>query len=275
MEAMYEAHWGLQKKPFENNMDVEFYYPSDSHQAALLKLRYVVENGRQGAVLTGLPGLGKTMIVRSLFSKLPESISPRVHLVFPQMSPPELLAYLAYELAEGNHAAGGSIDESVRCIQQVLRENVRAQRRALVVIDEAHVISDDRAFETLRLLLNFETDSMHPLTLLFVGQPELLPALNRYPDLEERLAVKCLLCPMSLDETVAYISFRLQEAGASESIFTDRAMEVLHHLSHGIPRQLNRLCDLAMLIGYAEDQRQIDAPAIEAVSQELASVAPD
>ena len=71
---MYEAYWGLKDKPFENNMDVGFYYPSDSHQAALLKLRYVVENGRQGGVLTGLPGLGKSMIVRSLFGKLPETV---------------------------------------------------------------------------------------------------------------------------------------------------------------------------------------------------------
>jgi general secretion pathway protein A len=274
-ESMYEAHWGLRKKPFENNMDVGFYYPSDSHQAALLKLRYVVENGRQGAVLTGLPGLGKSMIVRSLFSKLPETTTPRVHLVFPQMPPAELLAYLAYELTEGNPAGSGSVEESVRRIQQLLRKNAEAGRRALVVIDEAHLIRDDQTFEALRLLLNFETDNLNPLTLLFVGQPELLPALNRHPDLEERLAVKCLLCPLNLDETVAYISYRLQEAGSSQAIFTDQAMEVLHQLSRGIPRQLNRLCDLAMLIGYAEDQREIDGPAIEAVSQELVSVTPD
>lgn len=272
---MYEAHWGLKKKPFENNMDVDFYYPSDSHQAAMLKLRYVVENGRQGGLLAGLPGLGKTMIVRSLFSRLPESVGPRVHLVFPQMSAPELLAYLAHELTAGNHLGNGSIEDSIRRIQQVLRDNVREERRVLVVIDEAHVISDDRTFEALRLLLNLESDRVNPLTLLFVGQPELLPALNRHSDLEERLSVKCLLNPLSLDETVAYISYRLQEAGASDPIFSDRAMEALYQLSRGVPRQLNRLCDLAMLIAYAEDQRQIDAPAIEAVSQELVSVAPD
>jgi type II secretory pathway predicted ATPase ExeA len=272
---MYEAHWGLRKKPFENNMDVEFYYPSDSHQAALLKLRYVVENGRQGAVLTGLPGLGKSMIVRSLFNKLPETTTPRVHLVFPQMPTGELLAYLAYELTEGTSVGSGSIEASARRIQQLLRQNVQAGQRALVVIDEAHLIRDDETFETLRLLLNFETDTTNPLTLLFVGQPELLPSLNRHPDLEERLAVKCLLCPMHLDETVAYISYRLQEAGSPQTIFTDQAMEAVHQLSRGIPRQINRLCDLAMLIGYAEDQKQIEAPAVEAVSQELVSVTPD
>ncbi len=273
---MYESYWGLHAKPFENNMDVGFYYPSDSHQAAVLKLRYVVENGRQGGVLTGLPGLGKSMVVRTLFSKLPEPIGPRIHLVFPQMPADQLLAYLAAELSgEASRTETRSIETSVRRIQLALHENVEAGKQAVVVIDEAHLIRDDQTFETLRLLLNIEIGATNPLTLLFVGQPEVLPMLNRHADLEERLAVKCLLRPMDLDGTVAYINFRLQEAGASKTIFTDDAMETINLLSHGIPRQINRLCDLAMLIGYAEERAQIDAAAIEAVSQELVSVTPD
>jgi general secretion pathway protein A len=273
---MYEAHWGLKRKPFESNMDTGFYYPSDSHQAALLKLRYVVENRRQGAVLTGLPGLGKTLIVRSLFARLPQTLAPRIHLVFPQMPADQLLAYLAREFAPAQPLSDQpSIEQSVHAIQQFLHENVRAGRHATVVIDEAHLIEDDRTFETLRLLLNFELDVENPLTLLFVGQPELLPMLNRHPDLEERLSVKCLVRPLDLDGTVAYINFRLQEAGAEQTIFTDPAMEALHAISRGVPRQINRLCDLSLLIGYAEERTQIDAPDIEAVSQELVSVTPD
>jgi general secretion pathway protein A len=273
---MYESHWGLQCKPFENNMNTGFYYPSDSHQAALLKLRYVVENFRQGAVLTGLPGLGKSLIVRTLFDKLPVHLAPRIHMVFPQMPADQLLSYLANEISTGQPAiARPSLDESVRRIQLALRDTVQAGRHAIVVIDEAHLIADEQALETLRLLLNFESDGTNPLTLLFVGQPELLPVLNRHPDLEERLAVKCLLRPMDLDGTVAYINYRLQEAGASKTIFSDGALETIHILSRGIPRQINRLCDLALLIGYAEEQVQIEAAAIEAVSQELVSVAPD
>jgi general secretion pathway protein A len=273
---MYETHWGLTRKPFENNLDTEFYYPSDSHQAALLKLRYVVENGRQGGVLTGMPGVGKSLIVRSLFDKLPARLNPRVHLVFPQLPTDQLLCYLAGELSPGREIpARISLEESVRSIQQTLRETIQAERQAVVVIDEAHLIDNERAFETLRLLLNLEAERAHPLTLLFVGQPELLPMLNRHPDLEERLSVKCLLRPLDLDGTVAYINFRLQAAGARQTIFADGALEAIHALSRGIPRQINRLCDLALLIGYAEEQTIIEGAGIEAVSQELVSVTPD
>ncbi|MCA9149763.1 MAG: AAA family ATPase, partial [Planctomycetales bacterium] len=155
---MYEAYWGLQRKPFENTSDAQFYYPSETHQAALLKLRYVVENGRQAAALTGASGLGKSVIVHSLLRMLPDEIAVRVHVVFPQMPADQLLAYIASELTgEKSSRELPTIEDSVRRLQYALQDNVRAGRRSVVVVDESHLINDMKAFDTLRLLLNFET----------------------------------------------------------------------------------------------------------------------
>ncbi len=273
---MYEAHWGLQRKPFENTADADFYYPGESHQAALLKLRYAIENRRGGAVLSGAPGLGKSLLVHTLFRMLPETIHPRVHLVFPQMTTAQLLSYLAAELA-GEPAESGSweVDESVRRIQNLLQDNVRAGRHAAIAVDEAQVLTDPQTLDTLRMLLNFETDAVTGLTLLFVGQPSFLPLVDRNQGLEERVAVKCLLRPFNLDETTSYVTHRLRQAGAQRSIFNDDALEVLQRLSQGVPRQINRLCDLALLVGFAEERETIDAFAIEAVSEELMVAAAD
>ena len=273
---MYKEYWGLGQKPFENTTDSKFYYPSESHQAALLKLRYVVENFREGAILTGAPGLGKSLAVQTLFRNLPEVVSPRVNLVFPQMPPDQLLAFLARELtptfATHSHP---TVEESIRTIQQFLVKNQRDRRQTLFVIDEAHLIADARTLQTLRLLLNFQSEHANALTLLFVGQPSLLPLLDRHRDLEERLTVKCLLRPLDLDESTAYIEHRLTQAGAGRPIFTETAVETIHRLSQGNPRHINRLCDLSLLIGYAEEHEKIDSEAIEAVSNELVTVVPE
>lgn len=273
---MYESYWGLDQKPFENSTDSKFYYPSESHQAALLKLRYVVENFREGAILTGAPGLGKSLIVQALFRNLPERVRPFVNLVFPQMPSDQLLAFLAGEFT-GNKSTSEhpSINESVSTIQSFLQENRRTQQHTLVVIDEAHLIADNQTLDTLRLLLNFQYENTNALTLLFVGQPSLLPLLDRHRDLEERLTVKCLLRPLDVDESVAYVESRLAQAGADRPVFTEAALETLHRLSQGVPRQINRLCDLALLVGYAEEQATISAEAVEAVSEELVAVAPE
>ena len=59
---MYESYWQLEQKPFENCCDPRFYFPDESHQAALLKLRYASKTG--GAPrLAGASGSGKTLVV--------------------------------------------------------------------------------------------------------------------------------------------------------------------------------------------------------------------
>ena len=95
---MYETYWRLKQKPFENAADPHFYYPAEPHQAALLKLRYAIESRRGTALLAGPSGSGKTLIAAMLREMLDETCAPLVHLVFPQMSAPEFLGYLADEL---------------------------------------------------------------------------------------------------------------------------------------------------------------------------------
>jgi type II secretory pathway predicted ATPase ExeA len=274
---MYESYWQLSRKPFENIVDARSYYPSEVHQGALLKLRYGIENRRGAVLLSGAAGLGKTLLVDALRRQAPETIAPFIHLVFPQMPADQLLAYLAGELAAatGINIETSSLQHSVRGISQILAENTRAGRHAVVVVDEAHLLTGRDGFETLRLLLNFETDGQPGLTLLIAGQTGLLPQLDRMPGLEQRLGVKCLLRPFNLEETVSYISHRLTAAEASRQIFDSAAMEAVYHLTHGVPREINRLCDLSLLIAYAEEQPAVTAQQVEAVSAELVTVAPE
>lgn len=273
---MYESYWQLNQKPFENCCDPRFYFPGESHQAALLKLRYAIENRRGGAVLAGPSGAGKTLIAAMLRSTLAEQFVPFVHLVFPQMSANQLLAYLADELTgsdDGSLAA--DVQKSVRRIEHFLADNTRDGRHAVVVVDEAHLIDEGRAFEAMRLLLNFELAGRPGLTLLLAGQPGILPALDRMPQLEERVGVKCLLRPFTERETADYVSHRLKVAGATRELFEPDALPALHRLSHGVARRINRLGDLALLIGYAEGRSTISAAHLEAVSQELIAVVPE
>lgn len=272
---MYETYWQLQQKPFETADPSRFYFPAEPHQAALLKLRYAVESRRSAAVLAGLPGSGKTMIVGLLRQMLAAEFAPFVHVVFPQMEAAELLAYLAVMLTGGSDAGRPALPQSVRRIEEFLEENSRAGRHAVVAVDEAHLLDDGQTLETLRLLLNFQPQGGPALTLILAGQTALLPMLDRMPQLEERLAVKCLLRSLSAQETTDYVAHRLQAAGAQTPIFEPDALRVLFELTHGNARRINRICDLALLIGYAEGQRSISAAALESVSDELVHVTPE
>lgn len=265
---MYRSHWQLSARPFENVADSRYYYPSESQQAALLKLRYAVENRQAAAMLTGSPGLGKTLLVQALSRQLGDKCSI-ARLVFPQMPAAELLATLVDQLTGEHSAKEPTIRESIQKLQHYLLENTSAGRHAVIVVDEAHLLLESDSLQTLRLLLNFEAESQSPLTLILVGQTALLPVVERMADFDQRLSARCQLRRYDQTETAAYVQHRLRAAGAMAEIFDAGALEAIHHHCQGIPRKINRLCDLALLVGYAEERRILEAEQVHAVAEEL------
>lgn len=272
---MYLDYWQLDAKPFEPHCDAPFLFDAATHQSALHKLRYAIENRRAAAVVAGPAGAGKTLLVESLRRELDDSCQPLVSVVFPQMTDRDLLVYLAERLgAPPADPPRYTIEESLRRLEFTLGENVRRKRHAVIVIDEAHLLEDSGLMEPLRLLLNLTVESRPAFTLVLVGQPALLPMIARHGGLDERIDLKVFLAALTAEETTAYVLHRLEAAGASRDIFSADALATLHQLTGGVPRRINRLCDLALLVGYANGDHAIESSDLHAVHDELVAVAP-
>lgn len=275
---MYQSYWNLQSGPFEEKMDSTFYYESHSHQAGLLKLQYLIENSKGAGLLVGGSGIGKSYLCHVLRSQLAEIYQPFVHLVFPQLSPIEMISYLAVELGAeeaGIEAVASGKDRIVRTLHRQLQLLCEQGYKPVIIIDEAHLIVDQRIFETLHQLLNFQQTSEIDFTLLFVGDRLLLSHLQRSAQIDDRIAVRCLLKPFSPEETRSYVEHRLEVAGRNELVFEESACETLFELTQGNPRKINRLCDLGLLVGYADELTVITSDVLEAVAEELVTSIPD
>ena len=275
---MYENYWQLEQNPFENDVDPQFYYRSETHQAALLKLRYLVENRKGIGVLTGASGVGKSFLTQVLAQQISGTIGPFIPIRFPNFSPAELMAYLAVELGADPNKIGsetGGLDKTVRELENLLRQLADHGQHAVVLVDEAHLIDDPQVFQALRLLLNFPQQQKSNLTLILAGQQELLCKVRRVEPLDERVAVKCILRPLDLEETLSYVSTRLQAAGAKRPLFEPDAVTAVFELSGGIPRRINRICDVALLVGYADDTPRVTVDQVEAVFEELTTAVVD
>jgi type II secretory pathway predicted ATPase ExeA len=196
---MYEQYWGLNRNPFSNNTAAEFFFRSATHQAALLKMRYVVENRLGAGLLTGGIGYGKSYLIRMLAEELPDQFGPVIHLVFPQLTATELLCWIAVELGvdESELSAGtGGVDRTIRRIQRQLRNYAETNRYPVLVIDEAHLIEDRQVFQALQLLLNFQQQPDIDFSLFFIGERSLSSRINRMAQLDERIAEK--KCPPAI-----------------------------------------------------------------------------
>lgn len=270
---MYENHWHLTTRPFGNWCDRDFYYPSDVHQTAALKLRYAIESRQAAVALCGESGMGKSTLVDVLLGQLPEDLAPITRIVFPQLAGDQLIGYLVDKLT----GTLGTETEPARLtlarLESFLEQNVERGHHALMVIDESHLLGSADQWETLRLLLNFgghSARSESSLTMVFVGHPTLLSLIERNRSLDERIATKCMLHRFSSEETAAYLQHRMRAAGRdADDVFSHDAMDAIHHRSAGIPRRINRLADLALMVGFAEELQRLGAEHIEGVHAEL------
>ncbi len=268
---MYESFWGLTGRPFDQSLAPSFFFPSTTHEAARLKLRYAIEHQLGTAVLCGGIGTGKTAVATMLQHELPASCGPVVHLLFPQMGPGEFLGYLAAKLGapdrtQDRHAG---IDLALERIEGRLRAFGQHGRKPTIIVDEAHLIDDLRALECLQLLLNFQQDPASSFSLVLVGGISLLGRLQRIPQFHERIAVQSVVEALPPVETAAYVGHRMSAAGCTREIFDERALAALAEHSGGIPRRINRLADLALLMAYADQLPGVGPEEIRAAAMEL------
>jgi general secretion pathway protein A len=270
---MYEEYWRLNERPFENRVANDFYYPAETHQAAILKLRYAIENRRAAALMCGPSGMGKSMVASLLLQQLDESISPLRHLVFPALNSEQLIRYLVEQVVGHSGDSPREPSADLQRLERALCANMEAGKHAVVIVDEAHLLEQYGLLEPLRLLLNVaasQSDGESAWTLVLAGQPTLLAHVERYHPLDERLAVKCMLNRLLPEETLSYIQHRVRAAGGDAStLFDEESLDRIHQLSQGIPRKINRLCDLALMVGFAEERNVISGAVIDNVYGDL------
>jgi type II secretory pathway predicted ATPase ExeA len=265
---VYEHFFGLRERPFDLTPNPRFLYLTGRHREALSTLQYGI-TGRKGiTLLIGEAGTGKTTLVRAAVDALAGRDTLSIYVSNPALTRAEFYELLASRcgFCSGESKARFLVDLE----HQVLARHEAGGVTALV-IDEAQSLPPE-LLEEVRLLANIETASEKLLPVVLAGQPELAQRLEEpaFRQLKQRIALRCELGALTIQETAAYISGRIRIAGGdSAKTFTREAVQAVHEYSRGIPRTISVISDNALVSGFATNVKPIGSGIVREVCRDL------
>lgn len=253
---MYETFYELKAKPFQVSPDPDFIYWSKAHSMTIAMLRYGVLSASPLTVITGEVGAGKTTLLRQLLREFPSELA--VGLVSNMQGGKGSLLEWTLMAFDQPYRDMGHV-ERFEAFQNFVIETYASGKQVALIIDEAQNLGVDQ-LEELRMLSNINSEADQLLQIILVGQPELRDVLQREDmrQFAQRITSDFHLGALEPDEVKRYIDRRLEVAGAKWEIFPEETCRLVRHISRGVPRLVNVLCDLALVYGYSGDRKVID-----------------
>ncbi len=265
----YLSFYNMVQEPFSVIPLPQFYYHSDQHDQALVRLQRAAQGMKGLALLVGDVGTGKTMLARRLLDSLPEEQyeAGMLVIIHAEVDSKWLVKKIALQLGVEDPP-----DDRMK-LSAVLVDRLstiaQAGRKAVILIDEAQMLRQQPLMEELRGLLNLELPEQKLITFLLFGLPELDAVVGSDPPLAQRVAVRYVLESFNLETTAHYIEHRLNLAGRTEPLFTAESVALIHQQSKGVPRLTNVICDNALFEGFMRQLPLITPDIIKRVTADL------
>jgi general secretion pathway protein A len=265
---MWEAYFGFKKTPFSDSPDAKQLFASEAWNQVKARLQFLLEHHGAG-LLTGEVGAGKSTAARTFSAGLNPSLYKILYLHWTSGSALDLLRQIALELGiEPAHYRGDLVRQISEAIVHLNRSK---KQHPILICDEAQLLRHP-ALEQLPLLLNFDMDSSHYLTLLLIGEPLLRRTLSlqMHEPLRQRIAVQYHLDGLSREELDAYLTQQLKAAGVGQPLFDDTARQALYQATKGILRKVNKLALTALRLAAARKLQSVnEAILLDATSEAL------
>ena len=269
MITKLRQHYGFTRFPFGRDLAPNMLYRHHGHAEAVARIAWCVDQHTIG-VITGEVGAGKTVATRAAVADLDTSRYHTIYLPNPTIGARGI--HHAVVRALGAHPRYENAALILQAADLLAGEYAERARLPILVIDEAHLLTHDQ-LEGIRMLTNHDMDRQSPFACLLVGQPTLRRKikLGVLAALDQRIALRYTLPPMTPDETRGYLAHHLTLAGRSDTLFSDDAVNLIHHTSRGYPRTVNNLATQALIAAFATNKAIVDETSTRTAIAEVTS----
>jgi len=254
------AWFGLKNFPFDKNLKTQETLDTESLKECTARLDYIKRRGGI-LLLTGDPGVGKTLALRRYVDSLNENLFKPYYTPLSTLSRADLLYHLNRLLGLPPRLSKSAIYGQIQ--KALLESKENSGKTVFLLIDEAHLLQTG-PLEELRLLTNFKMDSYDPFILVLSGQSDLRRTLEFavLEPLNQRIAIRYHMPGLSPQETKLYVTHHLKLAGAKEPLLDDPALEAVHQVSFGIPRKIGTLVEQALTFARFDHKRTVTAEMV-------------
>jgi general secretion pathway protein A len=259
------VHWGLDRWPFRSVPRADQLYPTAAFNEALARIDYLVEGRRRLGALIGEQGVGKSLLLQAAARQLARQGRAVVLVDATGISSREL----AWQVAGGLGAAPSEESDTQRLWRQIadrIVENRLQNVHTVLLVDEAGPAGPDLLTQFARLS-RIDASPLARWTIALTAEPEQTTIWNA--TLRNLVDLRIDLVAWSAEDTTGYVQMALVEAGRTDPLFDDGALSALHTLTGGVPRQVARLADFALLAGAGAGLTTIDAATVEAAHEEI------
>lgn len=264
---MIRSYFGWERTPFTREIETRHLHRSKRFEECVARLQYMVMTRSIGCV-TGEIGSGKSTAVRSLKDQLDANKYRFMYVSDASLKPRDFYRELLHHFGLPPKFLRSEAKRQLQHLIWDLYEN--QQKVAVIVVDEAHLLSGEMLQE-IRFLTNFQMDSVSPLALLLIGQPELQATLQLrvFKPITQRMNVRFHLEGLSTQECRDYIEHQLSVAGSTHPVFTTEAMDAIYAHTRGISREINNVCTAALLDAVLRKDKLVDAIHVTRILSEF------
>jgi type II secretory pathway predicted ATPase ExeA len=262
-------HFGLSEAPFRNEPRLRDLLETQPHRAALARLERGLRQEKGLCVLTGDVGSGKTMVVRTLLENLEEEVFEARMLVVLNGAADAgwLLTRFARQLGvEEPEPEREALLAQVYEQLAIVRED---GRHAVLIIDDAHLLSDRATLSEVCGLLKLEYEDRRLFSLVLAGGEDLEAAIHADATLAHHVEVRVHMAPLDREGAERYLAHRLQQAGGAPELIEPGAVQALWQRSRGLPGLMNTLADNALFEAFLCGRERLTAVDVERAHRDL------
>lgn len=210
------SYFNLTSLPFTKEIGTEKLLTLPSIEQHLGAAQLLIDTRGIGT-LTGKSGTGKSCLLRLLEDRLQPGLYKSYYLCHTSVGIVEFYTHICDLFGLATSCRRATMFRAIK--EHILSMQNSSHIHPVLIVDEAHLLNNDILAE-IRLLTNFNIDSLNALTVLLCGNEHLSRrfGLSVLESLASAITISISIEALPKEESFVYIENRLSACGASHSL---------------------------------------------------------